>query len=130
MKGNPDRVTIQGPGNAVRPVDIATAPLWVEMLLEGAVDGENTVMRASLDLGTIPRRQTHSCGLFVLPRRSLAQRERGAAEELRVGDAVWLAAGEKHWQGATHCSPFRYISIQATEVSRIVDWLEPVEALS
>ncbi|CCM76366.1 Cupin 2 conserved barrel domain protein (fragment) [Rhizobium mesoamericanum STM3625] len=60
----------------------------------------------------------------------MALRERGAVEELRVGDAVWFAAGEKHWQGATHCSPFRYISMQATEVSRIVDWLKPVEALS
>jgi len=49
---------------------------------------------------------------------------------LLVGDAVWFAAGEKHWHGAGHDSPFSYLSIQATEAGRNVDWLEPVEILS
>jgi quercetin dioxygenase-like cupin family protein len=131
--GNPERMTIQRPGNAVRsPVDIATAPFWVEMLLEGAADGENTAMRASLDPGTITRWHTHPRGqlLYVLSGKGLAQREGGALEELRAGDAVWFAADEKHWHGATPDSPFSYISIQASEAGRIVDWLEPVEVLS
>ncbi|OWV83609.1 cupin [Rhizobium sp. R72] len=133
MIGNPERMTVQRPGNAVRsPVDIATTPFWVEMLLEGAADGENTAMRASLDPGTITRWHTHPLGqlLYVLSGKGLAQREGGAVEELRAGDAVWFAAGEKHWHGATDDSPFSYISIQATETGRIVDWLEPVEILS
>lgn len=131
--GNPERMTVIRPGNAVRSAaDIATAPFWVEMLLEGAADGENTAMRASLDPGTITRWHTHPRGqlLYVLSGKGLAQREGDAVEELRTGDAVWFAAGEKHWHGATPDSPFSYISIQATEAGRIVDWLEPVEVLS
>ncbi len=133
MMGNPERMTIRRPGNAVRsPIDIATAPFWVEMLLEGTADGENTAMRTSLDPGTITRWHTHPRGqlLYVLSGKGLAQREGGAVEELRSGDAVWFAAGEKHWHGATADSPFSYISIQATEAGHIVDWLEPVETLS
>jgi quercetin dioxygenase-like cupin family protein len=65
---------------------------------------------------------------FVLSGKGLAQRDGGAVEELRAGDAVWLAAGEKHWHGAGHDSPFSYLSVQA-EAGRFVDWLEPVEAL-
>ncbi|RDJ08902.1 cupin domain-containing protein [Rhizobium grahamii] len=133
MMGNPKHMTIQRPGNAVRsPADIATAPFWVEMLLEGAADGENTAMRASLDPGTITRWHTHPRGqlLYVLSGKGLAQHEGGAVEELRAGDAVWFATGEKHWHGATPDSPFSYISIQASEAGRIVDWLEPVEVLS
>jgi len=133
MMGNPERMTIQRPGNAVRsPVDIATAPFWVEMLLEGTADGENTAMRATLDPGTITRWHTHPRGqlLYVLSGKGLAQREGGAVGELLVGDAVWFAAGEEHWHGAGHDSPFSYLSIQATEAGRNVDWLEPVEILS
>jgi len=132
MTGNPERMTIRLPGNAVRsPVGSATAPFWVEMLLEGAADGENTAMWASLDTGTITRWHAHPRGqlLYILSGKGLAQRDGGAIEELRTADAVWFAAGEKHWHGAGPDSPFSYLSIQAAEAGRFVDWLEPVEVL-
>jgi quercetin dioxygenase-like cupin family protein len=130
MSGNPDRMTVRRPGNAVRsPQGAATAPFWVEMLLEGSADGENTAMRASLDPGTITNWHTHPRGqlLYVLAGKGLAQRDGGHVEELRTADAVWFAAGEKHWHGAAGDSTFSYISIQAAEAGRFVDWLEPVE---
>lgn len=133
MIGNPDRMTIRRPGNAIRsPEGSATAPFWVEMLLDGAGDGENTAIRANLDPGTITRWHAHPRGqlLYVLSGKGLGQREGGAVEQLRAGDAVWFPAGQKHWHGATHDSPFSYLSIQATEAGRIVDWLEPVEVPS
>ncbi len=133
MMGNPDHMTIRPPGNAVRSPDgIATAPFWVEMLLEGSADGENTAMRATLDPGTLTHWHTHPRGqlLYVLSGNGLAQREGSMVKELRSGDAVWFAAGEKHWHGAGGGSPFSYLSIQAIEGDRFVDWLEPVEALS
>ncbi|KQV31519.1 cupin [Rhizobium sp. Root1203] len=131
MNGNPDRMTIRRPGNAVRsPQGAGTAPFWVEMLLEGSADGENTAMRASLEPGTITSWHTHPRGqlLYVLAGKGLAQRDGAHVEELRTGDAVWFAAGEKHWHGAAADSPFSYVSIQAAEAGRFVDWLEPVEA--
>ena len=54
MSGNPRTMTICRPGNVTRSPDgLASAPFWVEMLLEGEARGENTAMRATLDPGTV-----------------------------------------------------------------------------
>lgn len=58
---------------------------------------------------------THPLGqtLLVLSGIGLAQREGSAIEEIRPGDIVWFAPGEKHWHGAsatmamTHIAPKR-----------------------
>ncbi|MBX5141151.1 cupin domain-containing protein [Rhizobium lentis] len=127
---NPKSMTVRRPGKVTRsPEGVTTAPFWVEMLLEGT-DGENTAMRATLDPGTITRWHTHPKGqlLYVLAGQGLAQNEGGSVEELRAGDAVWFAPGERHWHGATADSPFTYISIQPAENGSFVEWLDPVEA--
>ncbi|MBB3915446.1 cupin domain-containing protein [Rhizobium fabae] len=126
---NPKTMTVSHPGKAVRsPEGVATAPFWVEMLLEGG-DGENTAMRATLDPGTITRWHTHPKGqlLYVLSGRGLAQNEGGPVENLRAGDAVWFAPGERHWHGAANDSPFSYVSIQPSENGSAVEWLDHVE---
>jgi quercetin dioxygenase-like cupin family protein len=130
MSGNPLTMTIRRPGNVTRSPDgVASAPFWVEMPLEGESRGENTAMRATLDPGTVTNWHTHPRGqlLYVLSGIGRAQRDGGPVEELRTGDAVWFAPHEKHWHGAAADSPFSYISIQATDGERIVDWLESVE---
>ncbi|PDT00811.1 cupin [Rhizobium chutanense] len=130
---NPKAMTVRRPGTATRsPEGVATAPFWVEMLLEGSADGENTAMRATLDPGTITHWHTHPKGqlLYVLSGRGLAQNEGGPLEELRAGDAVWFAPGERHWHGAADDSPFSYISIQTAESGSIVEWLHRVETRS
>ncbi len=130
MSGNPLTMTIRRPGSVTRSPDgVASAPFWVEMLLEGEARGENTAMRATLDPGTVTNWHTHPRGqlLYVLSGIGRAQRDGGPVEELRTGDAVWFAPNEKHWHGAAADSPFSYISIQATDGERFVDWLEPVE---
>ncbi|ANL48329.1 cupin 2 domain-containing protein [Rhizobium phaseoli] len=130
---NPRAMTVSRPGRAVRSLEgIATAPFWVERLLESSADGENTAMRATLDPGTITRWHTHPRGqlLYVLSGHGLAQSEGGAVETLRAGDAIWFAPGERHWHGAADDSPFSYLSIQAAENGSIVEWLQPVEERS
>ncbi|MBB4191560.1 quercetin dioxygenase-like cupin family protein [Rhizobium aethiopicum] len=127
---NPKSMTVRRPGKVTRsPEGVATAPFWVEMLLEGT-DGENTAMRATLDPGTITRWHTHPKGqlLYVVAGQGLAQNEGGSVEELRAGDAVWFAPGERHWHGAADDSPLTYISIQPAENGSFVEWLDPVEA--
>jgi quercetin dioxygenase-like cupin family protein len=58
---------------------------------------------------------THPLGqtLIVTAGFGRAQRWGGPVEEIRPGDVVWFAPGEKHWHGAsptaamTHVSPFK-----------------------
>lgn len=129
MSGNPQRMTIRRPGGA-QPSAPGTAsrPFWAEMLLEGG-EGEMTAMRASFDPGAISHWHSHPRGqfLYVLSGLGRAQRVDGTVEELRAGDAIWFAPGEKHWHGAAPDSPFSYLSIQPREGGRFVDWMEPVE---
>ena len=128
--GCPRQMTIRRAGIAIRrgPEEVASAPFWVEMLLESNVEGENTAMRATLDPGVVTHWHTHPRGqfLYVLSGVGQAQRDGGPVEELRAGDGVWFAPGEKHWHGASPSSPFSYLSIQAVADGAAVHWLEPI----
>jgi quercetin dioxygenase-like cupin family protein len=55
-----------------------------------------------------------------------AQREGGPIEEIRPGDVVWFAPGEKHWHGATPTTAMTHIAIQEKKDSKVVDWMEHV----
>ncbi len=111
------------------PEGIATAPFWVETLVESSRDGELTAMRCILDPGTLTRWHTHPNGqiLYALSGVGLAQRHGGPVEELRAGDCITFAPGERHWHGAAADSTFSYISIQGVKDGTAVAWLDAVE---
>jgi len=71
---------------------------------------------------------THPLGqtLIVLFGRGLAQRDGGPIEEIRPGDVVWFAPGEKHWHGAAPDTAMQHIAIQEALDGKAVDWLEHV----
>ena len=55
-----------------------------------------------------------------------AQREGGPVEELRPGDVVWFAPGEKHWHGASPTSAMTHLAIQEKLDGVVANWLEHV----
>ena len=71
---------------------------------------------------------THPLGqtLIVTAGCGLAQREGGPVEEIRPGDAVWFAPGEKHWHRATATTAMTHIAIQEKLDGKAVEWLEHV----
>jgi quercetin dioxygenase-like cupin family protein len=71
---------------------------------------------------------THPLGqtLIVISGFGLAQREGGPIEEIRAGDIVWFAAGEKHWHGASPTTAMSHIAIQEMLDGKAVDWMEKV----
>jgi quercetin dioxygenase-like cupin family protein len=56
----------------------------------------------------------------------LVQREGGPVAEIRAGDVVWFAAGEKHWHGASATTAMQHIAINEALDGKAVEWLEPV----
>ena len=64
--------------------------------------------------------------LIVTYGKGWAQREGGPKEEIRPGDVVWFAPGEKHWHGATTDSAMTHLAVQETLDGKAVDWLEQV----
>jgi quercetin dioxygenase-like cupin family protein len=71
---------------------------------------------------------THPLGqtLLVVSGLGWAQKEGGPIEDIRPGDIVWFAPGEKHWHGATPITAMTHIAIAEKLNGSPVDWLEKV----
>jgi quercetin dioxygenase-like cupin family protein len=71
---------------------------------------------------------THPLGqtLIVTAGTGRAQRDGGPIEEIRAGDVVWFAPGEKHWHGASPTTAMTHIAVQGSLDGKIVDWMEQV----
>ncbi|MBD9529293.1 cupin domain-containing protein [Paracoccus sp. PAR01] len=71
---------------------------------------------------------THPLGqmLIVTAGLGLAQREGGPIEEIRPGDTIWFAPGERHWHGASPDVAMTHVAIAEAQDGRVVDWLEHV----
>jgi quercetin dioxygenase-like cupin family protein len=71
---------------------------------------------------------THPLGqtLIVTAGCGRAQRLGGPVEEIRPGDVVWFAPGEKHWHGAAPGTAVSHIAIQEKLDGKVVDWMEQV----
>ena len=71
---------------------------------------------------------THPLGqtLIVTAGCGWVQRAGGPVEEIRPGDVVWFAPGEKHWHGATTTTAMSHIAVQEKLNGSPVDWLEQV----
>ena len=71
---------------------------------------------------------THPLGqiLVVTAGCGRVQREGGAIEEIRPGDVVMFAPGEKHWHGAAPGTAMTHIAIQEVLDGKAVEWMEKV----
>jgi quercetin dioxygenase-like cupin family protein len=71
---------------------------------------------------------THPLGqtLIVTSGLGWVQVEGGPKEEIRPGDIVWFAPGEKHWHGATATTAMTHIAIAEALDGKSVDWMEKV----
>jgi quercetin dioxygenase-like cupin family protein len=71
---------------------------------------------------------THPLGqtLIVTAGAGLAQTWGGPVEQIRPGDVVCFAPGEKHWHGAAPGTAMTHIAIQESLDGKVVEWLEHV----
>ena len=71
---------------------------------------------------------THPLGqtLIITAGKGLAQRWGGPILEIRPGDVIWFAPGEKHWHGATPATAMTHMAIQERLDGKTVEWLEHV----
>jgi quercetin dioxygenase-like cupin family protein len=71
---------------------------------------------------------THPLGqtLIVMSGLGWAQHWGGPVEEIRPGDVIWFAPGEKHWHGASPTTAMNHIAIQEALNGKPVEWMEHV----
>ena len=71
---------------------------------------------------------THPLGqtLIVTAGCGRVQRDGGPIEEIRAGDIVWFAPGERHWHGASPTTAMTHIAIAEMLDGKVVGWMEYV----
>ena len=71
---------------------------------------------------------THPLGqtLIVTAGLGRVQLLGGPVQEIRPGDVVCIAPGEKHWHGAGPETGMTHMAIQEVQDGKMVDWMEHV----
>jgi quercetin dioxygenase-like cupin family protein len=110
------------------PADWFTGAVRLEPLVQPAPPARVAGVSVTFQPGARTAWHTHPLGqmLIVTAGAGRAQREGGPVEEIRPGDVVLFAPGEKHWHGAAPGSAMTHIAIQEALDGKTVDWLEHV----
>jgi quercetin dioxygenase-like cupin family protein len=108
--------------------DWFTGTVRIDSLFEATAPARAAGAAVTFEPGARTAWHTHPLGqtLIVLFGRGLVQREGGPIEEIRPGDVVSFAPGEKHWHGASPETAMQHIAVQEALDGKAVDWLEHV----
>jgi quercetin dioxygenase-like cupin family protein len=110
------------------PADYFTGTVRVDPLMDAADPARVTGAHVTFEPGARTAWHTHPLGqtLIVTSGCGRVQRLGGPIEEIRPGDVVWFAPGEKHWHGAAPTTAMTHIAIQEKLDGKAVDWMEQV----
>ena len=110
------------------PVEYFTGAVRVDPLFEAPEPARVRGAHVTFEPGARTAWHTHPLGqtLVVTAGCGRAQRWDGPVEEIRPGDVVWFAPGEKHWHGATATTAMTHIAIQEKLNGSPVTWMEKV----
>jgi quercetin dioxygenase-like cupin family protein len=108
--------------------DYFTGTVRVDPLFNAPAPARVVGASVTFEPGARTAWHTHPLGqtLIVTAGCGRAQRWGGAIEEIRPGDVIWFAPGEKHWHGATPTSAMTHTAIQEQLDGKAVDWMEKV----
>jgi quercetin dioxygenase-like cupin family protein len=110
------------------PAEWFTGAVRIDPLFTAADPARVQGASVTFEPGARTAWHTHPLGqtLLVTAGRGWAQRWGEPVEEIRPGDVVWFAPGEKHWHGATATTGMTHIAIQERLEGKVVYWMEHV----
>ena len=110
------------------PAEYFTGAARIDPLFQAPDPARVGAGRVTFEPGARTAWHTHPLGqiLIVTAGCGCAQRDGGPIEDIRPGDVVWFAPGEKHWHGATATTAMTHIAIQEALDGKAVDWMEQV----
>ena len=110
------------------PADWFTGTVRIDPLFSAPEPARAGGALVTFEPGARTAWHTHPLGqtLIVTAGCGWVQREGGLVEEIRPGDVIWFAPGEKHWHGAAATTAMTHIAVQEKENGSPVDWLEQV----
>jgi quercetin dioxygenase-like cupin family protein len=114
--------------SAKGPADWFTGTVRIDPLFQAHAPARAAGAAVTFEPGARTAWHTHPLGqtLVVTAGAGRAQRWGGPIEEIRPGDVVSFAAGEKHWHGAAPTTAMTHIAVQEQVDGKAVEWLEHV----
>jgi len=110
------------------PSDWFTGRVRIDFLFDAEEPGRTAAAVVTFEPGARTVWHTHPLGqmLVVTSGCGWVQREGGEIHEIRPGDVVRFAPGEKHWHGAAATTGMSHIAVQEALAGKAVEWMEKV----
>lgn len=110
------------------PDSYFTGTVWQDPVVETPAPARLRATRVSFEPGARTAWHTHPLGqtLYVLTGVGRVQALGGPVREIRAGDTVFFAPGEKHWHGAAPNHGMSHLAMQEALDGTAVTWLEHV----
>jgi len=110
------------------PADSFTGTVWQEPIIEAPNPARIRAAFVSFEPGARTAWHRHPLGqtLHVMSGLGRVQLEGQPIREIRPGDVVWIAPGEKHWHGAAPQNGMTHLAFQEALDGKHVEWLEHV----
>jgi quercetin dioxygenase-like cupin family protein len=110
------------------PKEYFTGTVWQDPIIEAPEPARLRSSRVTFEPGARTAWHTHPFGqtLYVVAGTGRAQSWGEAVREIRAGDVVWFAPGEKHWHGAAPTTTMAHVAMQEAKDGKYVEWQEYV----
>jgi quercetin dioxygenase-like cupin family protein len=110
------------------PEDYFTGSVRIDPLFSPPSPAQVAMALVTFEPGARTAWHTHPLGqtLIVTAGSGWVNRAGGRKEDIRQGDVVFFAPGEKHWHGAKSDTAMSHIAIQEKQNGSPVDWMEKV----
>lgn len=110
------------------PPEHFTGTVRIDPLFQAVSPARASGAKVTFEPGARTAWHAHPLGqvLIVLDGCGWVQRWGGPVEEIRPGDVVLIAPGEKHWHGATPTTALTHIAIQEALEGQAAEWMEKV----
>ena len=110
------------------PASYFTGTVYQDPIIEAPAPAAVRSVRVRLEPAARTAWHTHPLGqtLYVLSGTGLVQVWGGPIREIRPGDTVFFAPGEKHWHGAGPKNAMVHVAMQEAKDGVHVDWMEHV----
>jgi len=110
------------------PAEYFTGTVRVDPLINAPDPARIFCALVTFEPGARTAWHTHPLGQTLIVTAGCGQVQRwvGPIEEIRPGDVVWIAPGEKHWHGAAATTAMSHIAIVEQIGGKSADWMEKV----